>query len=108
MSKVASVSSASGFFAQNQLEAWRVIDGVEIAAVCDQDPAKVEAARQRYGVERGYTDVAEMLSAGGIDAVDVATTPRATAHRGAGGASRIGRDLPEAHGRDSRGRPRHG
>jgi predicted dehydrogenase len=64
-----------GFFAQNQLEAWRVIEGAEIAAVCDRDPAKVEAARQRYGVERGYTDVAEMLADGGIDAVDVVTTP---------------------------------
>jgi D-apiose dehydrogenase len=64
-----------GFFAQNQLEAWRVIEGAEIAAVCDRDPGKVEAARQRYGVERGYTDVARMLADGGLDAVDVATTP---------------------------------
>ena len=75
MSKVRIGVVGLGFFAQNQLEAWRVIEKAEIAAVCDRDPAKVEAARQRYGVERGYTDVAEMLADGGIDAVDVATTP---------------------------------
>lgn len=75
MSKVRIGVVGLGFFAQNQLEAWRVIEGAEIAAVCDRDPAKVEAARRRYGVERGYTDVAQMLAEGGIDAVDVATTP---------------------------------
>jgi len=75
MSKVRIGVVGLGFFAQNQLEAWRVIEGAEIAAVCDRDPAKVEAARQRYGVERGYTDVAEMLADDAIDAVDVATTP---------------------------------
>lgn len=68
-----------GFFAQNHLEAWRVIGGAELAAVCDRDPAKVSAARHRYGVERGYTDLAEMLADGGVDAVDVATT--APSHR---------------------------
>jgi len=75
MSKVRIGVVGLGFFAQNQLEAWRVIEGAEIAAVCDWDPVKVEAARQRYGVERGYTDVAEMLANGDIDAVDVVTTP---------------------------------
>ncbi len=75
MSKVRIAVVGLGFFAQNQLEAWRVIEGAELVAVCDRDPAKVEAARRRYGVARGYTDVAEMLAEGGIDAVDVATTP---------------------------------
>jgi len=75
MSKVRIGVVGLGFFAQNQLEAWRVVEGVELAAVCDRDPEKVEAACRRYGVEHGYTDVAEMLADGGIDAVDVATTP---------------------------------
>jgi predicted dehydrogenase len=68
-----------GFFAQNHLEAWRVIDGVEIAAVCDRDPAKVEAARARFPVPRGFTDLSAMLAEAPLDAVDIATT--APSHR---------------------------
>jgi len=75
MSKVRVGVVGLGFFAQNQLEAWRVIEDAELVAVCDRDPGKVEAARRRYGVDRGYTDVARMLAEGGIDVVDVATTP---------------------------------
>ena len=36
-----------GFFAQNHLNAWRDIAGVELAAVCDSDRAKAEAARDK-------------------------------------------------------------
>ena len=35
-----------GFFAENHLNAWRDIDGVEIVAVCDLDPAKAQATAQ--------------------------------------------------------------
>jgi predicted dehydrogenase len=75
MSKVRIGVVGLGFFAQNQLEAWRVIEGAEITAVCDRDPDKVQAAGLRYGVKRGYSDVAQMLADGNIDVVDVATTP---------------------------------
>lgn len=63
-----------GFFAANHLNAWREISGVEIAAVCDRDPARAEQARARFAVPRAYTDAARMLDAESLDFVDVVTT----------------------------------
>ena len=63
-----------GFFAQNHLHAWRDIDGVEIAAVCDLDRARAEAAAAAFGVPNVYTDAATMLAAERLDFVDIATT----------------------------------
>jgi D-apiose dehydrogenase len=64
-----------GFFAQNHLNAWRDmrVDGVELVAVCDIDPAKAKAAAERFGVPRHYSDPAAMLAAEELDFVDIAT-----------------------------------
>ena len=32
-----------GFFAQNQLHAWRDIDGAEVVALCDRDAVRRQA-----------------------------------------------------------------
>ncbi len=63
-----------GFFAQNHLHAWSEIPEVELIAVCDRDPARAEAARQRFGAPAAYTDVEAMLRAERLDFVDIATT----------------------------------
>ncbi|GAA3867097.1 Gfo/Idh/MocA family oxidoreductase [Celeribacter arenosi] len=63
-----------GFFAQNQLEAWRDIEGVEIVALCDQDAERLNASAAAFNVERCYTDAAKMFEEGGFDFVDIATT----------------------------------
>jgi len=63
-----------GFFAQNQLHAWRDIDGVEIVALCDRDEARLAATAQAFRIDAIYTDAAELLAAGGLDFVDIATT----------------------------------
>jgi D-apiose dehydrogenase len=63
-----------GFFARNHMHAWGVTPGVEIVAVCDRDPAKVETYGRDFGVAQGFTDAAEMLSAVRPDFADVATT----------------------------------
>jgi predicted dehydrogenase len=63
-----------GFFAQNHLHAWRDLDGVELAAVCDLDPAKAEAAAARFGAGASFTDPAAMLAAAAPDFVDIVTT----------------------------------
>jgi predicted dehydrogenase len=63
-----------GFFAQNHLHAWSEIPEVEIVAVCDRDPDRAEAARQRFGVARAYTDADTMFAAERLDFVDIATT----------------------------------
>lgn len=67
-----------GFFARNQMHAWAGIEGAEIVAVCDTDPAKATAFASTFGA-RAYTDAAAMLGAEGPDFVDIATT--VAAHR---------------------------
>ncbi len=62
-----------GFFAQNQMHGWAGIDGVEIVAVCDRDPARRDDTAARFGA-RPYADAAAMLAAETLDFVDIATT----------------------------------
>jgi D-apiose dehydrogenase len=64
-----------GFFAQNHLQAWRELEGVEVAAVCDVDPAKARATAAAFQVPRAYERAEELLKAGEIDFVDIVTTP---------------------------------
>ncbi|TDH34883.1 Gfo/Idh/MocA family oxidoreductase [Pseudohoeflea suaedae] len=68
-----------GFFARNQLHAWRDIDGVEIVAICDRDEGRLGEAGDQFGIARRYTDANEMFADGGFDFVDIATT--APSHR---------------------------
>ncbi|WP_417270159.1 Gfo/Idh/MocA family protein [Celeribacter sp.] len=63
-----------GFFAQNQLHAWRDIEGVEIVALCDRDEERLAASAKAFGIARTYTDTAQMYADGGFDFVDIATT----------------------------------
>ena len=68
-----------GFFAANHLHAWADLDGVEIAAVCDRDRGKAEAAAARFGVARAYDDAEQMLRTEKPDFVDIVTP--ASSHR---------------------------
>ena len=63
-----------GFFALNQLHAWRDIADAEIAAVCDRDPARLALLGDQFGIARRYADAAEMIANERLDFVDVATT----------------------------------
>ena len=63
-----------GFFAQNQLHAWRDIDGVEIVALCDQDAGRLAQTAADFDIARTHRDAAEMFAKGGFDFVDIATT----------------------------------
>ena len=65
-----------GFFARNHMHAWAEIDGVEIVAVCDRDPAKAQAMGAEFGVANVFEDAEAMLGALALDFVDVATTPQ--------------------------------
>lgn len=62
-----------GFFARNHLLAWNELDGMRLAAVCDLDAGKADAAAELTGA-RPYTDLAAMLASERLDFVDVATT----------------------------------
>jgi len=63
-----------GFFAQNHLNSWKDLagQGARLAAVCDVDRARAEAAGSGFGVPC-YTDASTMLEAEGLDAVDIVT-----------------------------------
>ena len=63
-----------GFFAVNHLHAWRDIEGVEIAAICDRDPVRLATMGDRFGIARRYTDAAAMLAAETLGFLDIVTT----------------------------------
>lgn len=63
-----------GYFATNHLNAWRRLEGVDIAGVCDLDGEKARAAAERFDVLRWFTDAATMLREVRPDFVDVVTT----------------------------------
>jgi predicted dehydrogenase len=63
-----------GFFAMNHLNAWRDVEGAEIVALCDRDPARLSEAAARFGIGRTYADTGAMLAAERLDFVDIATT----------------------------------
>jgi predicted dehydrogenase len=63
-----------GFFAHNQLHGWADVTGAEIVAICDRDETRLAEAGEAFGIDRRYTDAAEMFAEGGFDFVDIATT----------------------------------
>lgn len=69
------VAVGAGYFSQFHYDAWQRIEGVEMVALCDADPARAAAAASQYGVAQSYADVAEMLDAEQPDFVDIITPP---------------------------------
>jgi predicted dehydrogenase len=74
------VMAGAGFFAQFQAEAWRRVEGAEIAAVADLDRARAEEFAARWSIPRVYTDAAQMVAAEEPDFLDIVTGPET--HRG--------------------------
>ncbi len=68
-----------GFFARNHLHAWREVEGMQVAAVCDVDADRANAFAREFGVGGAYTDADEMLRKEKLDFVDIVTQP--AAHR---------------------------
>jgi predicted dehydrogenase len=63
-----------GFFAVNQMHAWKDVEGATIVAICDRDPERLKIVGDQFGFERRYTDAAALFGDGGFDFVDIATT----------------------------------
>ncbi|RUX05887.1 Gfo/Idh/MocA family oxidoreductase [Mesorhizobium sp. M8A.F.Ca.ET.173.01.1.1] len=63
-----------GFFAVNQMHAWRDIEDASIVAICDRDPERLRIVGDQFGVARRYADAAAMFAAEKLDFVDIATT----------------------------------
>ena len=65
----------TGYIADWHAKALRSVHGTRLAAVCDRDPARVQAFAARYGVARAHTSLSEMLSEGRLDVVHVLLPP---------------------------------
>ncbi|MFK0332114.1 Gfo/Idh/MocA family protein [Rhizobium sp. NPDC090275] len=63
-----------GFFAVNQMHAWQDVAGASIVAICDRDPERLKIVGDQFGIDRRYSDAAQMFADGGFDFVDIATT----------------------------------
>jgi predicted dehydrogenase len=67
-----------GWVSQHHLRAWQSLGGqAEVVALADPSADALNRRGQEFGIDRRYTTAFELLQAGEIDAVDVAT-PRET------------------------------
>ena len=60
-----------GIIATQHAEHYAKLEGVRIVAICDIDEAKLAAFGDRFGVERRFTHIGQLLRCDDIDAVDV-------------------------------------
>jgi predicted dehydrogenase len=63
-----------GFFAVNQMHAWKNVAGAGIVAICDRDPERLRIVGDQFGIARRYSDAKALFADGGFDFVDIATT----------------------------------
>lgn len=89
MKKLRVAVAGAGYFCQFQLDGWRRIPGVEVAAICNRDPSKAHALADRFGVPRVFAGVGAMLEAVEADILDIVTPP-ATHREYVGEAARHG------------------
>ena len=61
----------AGNIAKVHLDAYKNVDNVEIAAICDINEAVLNATSEKYGIEKKFTSVDEMLKNVELDAADV-------------------------------------
>lgn len=76
-----------GGIGQHHLGAWRNVPGAKIVAVCDIKQDRADKAGEAMDA-KVYYDYAEMLDAGGIDAVDICTYSGLHAEHGTMAAER--------------------
>lgn len=55
--------------------AWRMLPGVEVAAVCTAHQETAEAAAKMFGVPKAYWNVADMAADPDIDIIDIGSRP---------------------------------
>lgn len=64
----------AGYFAQNHLQAWAVVEGAKIIAICDRDTQRATQACRKFGIDVTYQDAATMFAELELDFVDICTT----------------------------------
>jgi predicted dehydrogenase len=71
--KVGIISANWGALAH--LPAWRMLDGVEVTAICTSRPETAKEAATKFGVERPFWDFEAMCTDPDIDIIDAGTSP---------------------------------
>ncbi|MFS4493441.1 Gfo/Idh/MocA family protein [Maribacter sp. 2308TA10-17] len=75
MKKFKGVCIGTGYFSHFQYEAWQRMDNVEIVAVCGTSIAKAQLICDKYGFDKAYIDLDEMLRIEKPDFFDIITPP---------------------------------
>ena len=63
-----------GFFSKNHLHAWAQLEGVEIVALCDANPERLQQTAAEFGIRSTYSSAEQMFASETLDFVDIATT----------------------------------
>jgi predicted dehydrogenase len=63
----------TGFWANYQIPAWMVLEGIELVALYNRTRSKAEALANQYNVPSTYDDASELLEREKIDFVDIIT-----------------------------------
>lgn len=69
------------------MDLWEKVAGAKVVAVCDLLPERAKEAAEKFGAE-AYTDYADMLERGQLDAVDICTPSGLHAEQGIMAAER--------------------
>jgi predicted dehydrogenase len=75
MRKLTGILIGCGAIAREHLIALAELGTVEVAAVCDLSPARAEAAAERFGVAKWYTNYQNLLAEIRPDLVHITTPP---------------------------------
>jgi hypothetical protein len=66
----------TGFARQVHLPGYALVDGVELAAICDSRPGRAEQVAAEFGASRWCENFDDVLTMANVDVVDICTPPR--------------------------------
>jgi predicted dehydrogenase len=69
------VQVGCGGRAQAHIEAMLASGAIDLVALCDTDEQRLQATGERFGIDRRYRDMAEMIRAERPELVDIVTPP---------------------------------
>jgi predicted dehydrogenase len=65
----------TGFARQVHLPGYRMVDGIELVAVCDNRPGRARQVAEEFGAVRWCENFTDVLSMADVDVIDICTPP---------------------------------